>query len=208
MILRQHGPTAATVAVRRARRRRGRLAIVGSVVLLTNLAACGGEQESAETSKGDTDFASAMTQHHAQTLQLLNMPQTLRLDADLVSWTDPTRSERFNEIDDLTAMLRAWGAEVPATGLDHASEGDHVEFDTSIEGILSDDAVSEVRRAKGAKFVDAWFQALLDHERGALALAQAYVDQGDDAAALRFAERDVERHTDLISTLERLAGRS
>jgi uncharacterized protein (DUF305 family) len=177
-----------------------------SAALLLPLAGCGGaSDEAGGVSETDIQFASAVTQHHAQTLQLLNLPQSLRMPDNAVEWTDPSRAERMSEIDDLTVMLESWDAEVPTTGLDHASEGDHVEFDASIDGILAERAVEEVRRAKGDAFADVWFAALLAHERGAVDLAQEQVSRGSDAGAVRFAEQDIDRHNALIATLERLA---
>lgn len=180
--------------------------LVTSAALLVSLTGCGGtSDEAGGVGEADIRFASSMTQHHAQTLQLLNLPQTLQMPDDAVKWTDPSRVERMSEIDDLTAMLESWGADVPATGLDHASEGDHVEFDASIDGILAAQAVEEIRRAKGDAFADVWFAALLEHERGAVDLAQEQVRSGSDARAVRFAEQDIDRHSALIAVLERLA---
>lgn len=180
--------------------------MVASVALLMLLAGCGDtSEEAAGASEADIEFASAMTQHHAQTLQLLNFPQTLQMPDKAVAWTDPSRTERMSEIDDLKVMLESWNAEVPKTGLDHASEGEHVELDASIDGILSGEAVEEIRHAKGDAFADAWFAALLEHERGAIELAHEQVQSGTDPAAVRFAEDDIDRHSALIATLERLA---
>lgn len=183
------------------------LGLVASGALLALLAGCGGASEEAagSVSEADIRFASAMTQHHAQTLQLLNFPQTLQMPDRAVEWTDPSRAERMGEIDELTAMLEGWDAEVPTTGLDHASEGDDVEFDASIDGILAAGAIEEIRRARGDAFADTWFAALLEHERGALDLAREQLASGSDAGAVRFAEQDVERHGALIATLERLS---
>lgn len=181
--------------------------LVASGALLFPVAGCGGasEEPAGAASEADIQFASAMTQHHAQTLQLLNFPQTLEMPDRAVEWTDPMRAERMSEIDDLTAMLESWDAEVPTTGLDHASEGDHVEFDASIDGVLDPGVVEEIRRARGDTFADAWFAALLEHESGALDLAREQVRSGSDVGAVRFAEQDVHRHQALVATLERLA---
>lgn len=179
----------------------------GATLLVVTLTACGGQAGSPDREASDVDarFASAMTQHHAQTLQLLNLPQTLQLGDKAVAWTDSSRTERMAEIEELSALLREWGEDVPDTGLDHASEGDLVEFDVSIDGVLTAGEVSQIRRAEGEAFAEEWFGAFLEHERGALALAQAQVEVGADEAAVRFAEQDVERHEQLIKTLERLA---
>lgn len=193
------------MSIRRALRTSA--AATTAATLLVATAGCGGEDKAGPggPSNADARFAAAMTQHHAQTLQLLNMPQTLKLSERAVAWTDPTRTERTDEINRLSDLLREWGEEVPDTGLEHSHEGEHMEFDAGIDGVLAQDRVAEVRRTKGDAFARAWFQALLEHEQGALALAEAQVEHGSDDAAVRFAEQDVERHADLIETLERLA---
>lgn len=170
-------------------------------------ASCGGDDagKADGASKTDVEFASAMTQHHAQTLQLFNMPQTLKMPSGSVEWTDPARTQRMEEISKLTRLLEDWDAPVPETGLDHASEGQHVEFDAGIEGVLSEEAVASVRRKRGPAFAEAWIEALLEHERGAVELARAEAENGSDAEAVRFAKQDVSRHQATTRTLERLA---
>lgn len=185
-----------------------RTACVGLVMAAAGtsvLAGCG--SRSGESGPSDTDiaFATAMTQHHAQTLQLLNQQQSLRLPPDAVAWTDPTRADRLGEIEDLTQLLEQWDQPVPATGLDHASEGEEVVFDDSVPGVLGAEAMSAVRESRGSAFEPAWFQALIKHERGAVELAREEVREGEDPAAVRFAKQDLERHEELLATLEQLA---
>ena len=183
--------------------------LLAAVLLAVLLASCGDSSvgSTASGSADDVEFASAMTQHHAQTLQLLNMPQTLRMPTVAVSWVDATRTDLFKEIEDLSQMLKARGAKVPETGLSHASEGRHIEFDSSISGILPEKDMTKLLGLRGDEFSKAWFAALLLHERGALSLAQAEAADGEDPALVRFADNDVERHRALVASLqERLGG--
>ena len=176
-------------------------------MLVLALVGCGDDQsaEGGGPNAADARFAQAVVQHHAQTLQLIQMPQTLQMPTRRVTWIETARTERLSEIEDLSDLLHDWGQQVPSTGLEHADEGDQPEFDASIDGVLTGDEVSQVRRAKGDLFVHAWFQALIDHERGALALAAAQIETGEDPSAIDFARADVKRHTKVIEKLQELA---
>lgn len=98
------------------------------------LAACGGDPDSGgapsattTASNGDVyadvTFATAMIQHHARALVMVDLAAGRPLDPDVQTLTEQIRDARAPEIETMTDWLTAWDQEVPATVRDHAPAG-------------------------------------------------------------------------------------
>ena len=173
-------------------------------------AGCGSDEQAdpAGFNQPDAAFATQMAQHHAQTMQLVNLPETRALPASAWAWTEGVRTRRLKELHTLTRLLRSWDQPVPETGMQHADEGKHVQFDTAIAGIAPERDIHALSRLRGVQLRDKWLQLLIEHERGAVELADNEVARGQNAEALEFARADRDRHATLITQLQELAGRS
>jgi uncharacterized protein (DUF305 family) len=173
------------------------------------LAACGegGPGEASVLDAADTEYATSVVSHHAQTLALLDL--TLGrddLDPQIGVFADQARSGLFAEVNAATRRLAAWGAKVPRTALEH-SHDDTVTYDTSVAGVLSSDQLNTLAQTDGRAFENAWLRALITHERGALKLAVAGAQNGENVAAVAAAQKDQQVHEDHIEALTRLAAR-
>ena len=94
-----------------SRLRRSRV-LVAMAVAAMGVSACGTSSDSATGISGaDVSFASGMTQHHAQTMQLVNLVALQGLPARQWVWTDSVRQRRLSEITQLTRMLRSGTAQ-------------------------------------------------------------------------------------------------
>jgi uncharacterized protein (DUF305 family) len=169
------------------------------------LGGCGSDPDG--VNEADTRFATHQVAHHAQTVHLLN----LSLGRDAVSreasvLSDDTRARHLTEIGTLSRWLRSHDVPVPDTGLAHADEGEAVEFDTSVPGVLAADEVDAVQDSGAATFEDAWLDALVKHERGAVRIAEAEIEDGHNAAMVAFAEKDRTAHARRLARLRGLAG--
>lgn len=170
----------------------------------TALAGCGGDHSG--FNDADVRFASDMTQHHAQTVQLVNLPLRHRVPTQDVSWTDSARARRFRELQAYARLLRSWQEKVPDTGLEHSDEGKHVTFDARIPGVLTETQMRALERSTDQEFTRLWLRQLIRHERAAVRMAAAEVADGQNARAVALARKDERVHGALVTRLRRLAG--
>jgi uncharacterized protein (DUF305 family) len=159
------------------------------------------------TSNADVAFAASMTQHHAQTMQLVNLTQVRSLPVRQWAWTDSVRRRQLSEITQLSRMLRHWDRPVPETGLQHADEGKHLRFDTTVPGVLADDQIEALHRLRGRVLAQQWLGLLITHEEGAVRMADAEVNEGADDDAVGFARTDRARHVAVLVHLRALLER-
>ncbi|NUR06044.1 MAG: DUF305 domain-containing protein [Nocardioidaceae bacterium] len=178
---------------------RAATALAAAVGLTIGLSGCG-----SDPNETDTSWAKDVTEHHAQTVQLINLPLARPVPQAAVAWTDRARERRVTELAQVERMLDGWQEKVPETGLDHADEGKHVTFDPSIPGVLDAADVERVTALRGRAFVDAWLRRLIAHEQGAVTLAQREIDDGANAEAVAFAKQDMEVHQRQVAQLQSL----
>ena len=88
------------------------------------------------------------------------------------------------EIETLSGWLEAWGAEATSsTGMDHGST-DH--GDTG--GMMSDEDMQALADTSGAEFDRVFLTMMVEHHRGATAMAEAEVADGQNPDAIAMAE--------------------
>jgi uncharacterized protein (DUF305 family) len=170
------------------------------------LGGCGGDPNG--HNEADVEFASDVAAHHAQTVHLVNL--TLgrpSVGGGVSRLADQARMRRLTEIDDVSRWLTSWNQKVPETGLEHRDEGKHVAFDASIPGVLTSAQTKALASHAGPGFRAAWLDRLIAHERGAIEIASAEVEQGQNARAVAFAKKDRAAHRAQLADLKRLLKR-
>lgn len=184
------------------------LAAAGAAVALTASALAGCSQDPGEDPTGvndaDVTYVSSVVAHHAQSIQLLNLRPQQPADLQVGLWVDSARMRRLHELHVTERMLRGWDRPVPETGLDHSDEGKHIEFDTDIAGVLPHARVRTIEAAKGDAFNRSWLSALLEHELGAVRLAEAEIAAGQNAETVALAEKDRAAHAAQAERLRRM----
>jgi uncharacterized protein (DUF305 family) len=179
------------------------LATCSGLAAATVLAGCGADPNG--FNDADVRFAADMTQHHAQTVRLVNLPLRHRVPTADGMWTDAARTRLFSELQVLERLLRSWGEKVPETGLDHSDEGKHITFDAAIPGVLTGQEMQALEQAPDRAFTRVWLQQLIRHERAAVRMAADEVADGQNAKAVALARRDKAAHAALVAKLEQLA---
>jgi hypothetical protein len=104
-------------------------------------------------------------------------------------------------------MLVGCGTKFPETGLDQADEGKQVEFDSSIQGVLTADEVKKVASKQGTAFTRSWLTLLTAHEKGAVELAQHELDAGQNERAMELANKDLTAHQQRVDAMQRMLSR-
>jgi uncharacterized protein (DUF305 family) len=190
---------------RLARWRWAQVSVSAAALILSGCSTA--ERRAPGISNADVAFAAGMTQHHAQTMQLVNLAQVRSLPVRQWAWTDSVRRRQLSEITRLTRMLRHWDRSVPETGLQHADEGKHLRFDTTVPGVLVDDQIEALHRLRGRELAQQWLGLLITHEEGAVRIADTEVSEGADADAVGFARDDRARHAAVLVHLRALLER-
>ena len=183
-------------------RRAATLAAAAAALAVT--AGCGSDPEA--YNDADVTYATDVTAHHAQTLQVLDLSLGRQnLDPELGAIADETRTRLFAEVDVIQTWLKTNDQPVPKTALQHTHD-DEQTYDTSIAGMLSADQLHQLETTNDRNFQAAWLDALIAHEKGAVELAQTAVDDAQNAELLERAEADLARHEEQLDTLQDLAG--
>lgn len=174
-----------------------------TVTTASTLAGCGGDSD--DHNDADVAYATDVTVHHAQTLQVLDLSLGREsLDPQLGTLADGTRRRIFAEVEVTQTWLKRNGEEVPRTALEH-SHSDQPTYDTSIPGVLPEDRLHQLENAGDREFQAAWLKALITQEEGAVELAEAAVENAGNAEITKAAEADLEHHREQLDRLREIA---
>ena len=173
--------------------------------VLGSTAAC--SSEDSRPNAADRAYTTRVVEHHAQTLQILDLALGRPgLSSRVGSVADTTRREMFSEANTATRRLRAWHAPIPVTALEHHEMTSKPHFDPSIPGMLSARDLASLQHTKNGKFLSAWFGRLISHEAGAVQLARIELADGSDQATVAAARADMSRHRQRLAVLRSLRG--
>jgi uncharacterized protein (DUF305 family) len=117
-----------------------------------------------------------------------------RLAAAIQAAQDP-------EIKVMSGWLTTWGKPVPSP-----QHGSHHGTD-EMPGMMTEDELSELGRAKGSMFDRMWLQMMIRHHQGAVAMAKTEQTAGKDPAAVALAKKIEADQNREIATMKRLLGR-
>lgn len=183
---------------------RGLAAAVTTAAL--TLTACGSEETQTrnKTQHNDADvaFATGMIPHHAQALMMVDMTMGRDLDPPVRRLTEDIRAAQTPEIETMTDWLEDWGEPIPPTPRDHVNApghgggehgGDEHGGDMdAMPGMMSEQQLDDLERARGERFEDRWLQMMIEHHEGAVEMAEVEQREGRFRPAVELAE-DIER---------------
>ncbi|MEV0289035.1 DUF305 domain-containing protein [Kribbella sp. NPDC050820] len=180
--------------------------VFSTTVLVLALAGCGeavapepgSTATAAAFNDADVRFASQMIPHHQQAVQMASMagyqattPEVKRLAVAIKAAQDP-------EIKVMSGWLTTWGKPVPSP--EHGGHGAAEEA----PGMMGEEEMSELGKAKGAAFDQAWMQLMIRHHQGAVTMATAEQKSGKDPAAIALAKKIQAAQTAEITTMQNL----
>lgn len=203
---------------------RGAAALTAAATLSFVLAACGGdaatetaggaapadlpttaEQVEGENNEADVTFAQGMIPHHRQAVRMSELaleraedPEVLALAAEIAAAQEP-------EILTMTAFLEAWGAEVPAEGMDASMEMEGMDHG-GMAGMMSPEQMAELETAEGAAFDEMFLTLMVEHHEGAVDMAETELDEGQNPTAQELAQAIVDTQESEIARMQDLLG--
>lgn len=195
-----------------------------AAALSLSLAACGDDEVSADPSAvqsanngdvfndADVQFATDMIPHHAQAIQMVTLTQGRPLAPEVEALANAIREAQSPEVESMVDWLTAWGAEVPATTLDHSNAGhdmsDMDSDDNSMDmpGMMSFDEMNALENASDGEFQDMWLSMMIEHHTGAIEMAKTEQSDGEFPAAIELATAIESSQQIEIETMQGLLG--
>lgn len=141
----------------------------------------------AEHNDQDVAFAQGMIPHHQQAVDMAEMAKEKATNPQVKDLASRIEGAQAPEIQQLTEMLGQWGAAVESTtsdmpGMDHGdmSGGD---------GMMTSEEMQKLDQATGADFDRMWVQMMIEHHQGAVDMAKAELEKGENADAKALAQK-------------------
>ena len=169
----------------------------------------------------DVDFATAMIPHHAQAIEMVTLTDARTLDPAVKQLADTIRDAQAPEVETMVDWLTAWGEEIPPTSLDHSNAGhdmddmddmgDDMGDDTGgmaddVPGMMTAEDMQALATASDAEFQDLWLRMMVEHHKGAIAMAKRERADGRFPDAVSLAESIETSQRAEIAQLEALIG--
>ncbi|QGG96276.1 DUF305 domain-containing protein [Actinomarinicola tropica] len=162
-----------------------------------------GGSEGTEPNQADIEFTRAMIVHHEQAIEMSALAED-RAEAEEVRGLATRIGEAQQpEIDRMQEWLEAWGEDAAdaGTGMDH----DGMEMgDGNSMGMMSGDDMEQLEAANGPEFDRAFLEMMIEHHRGAIAMAQDVLTEGSHPAVLALADGIVSDQEAEVEEIERL----
>ncbi|MGW2093515.1 DUF305 domain-containing protein [Promicromonospora sukumoe] len=162
------------------------------------LAACSGSEEPGQHAghnDADVMFAQMMIPHHEQAVEMADVVLA-RPDADprVADLATQVKAAQAPEIEELDGWLDTWGAERTAEHDGHAG----------MDGMMSEADLQALGAATGPEADRLFLEQMVAHHEGAVEMAQAQVEDGEDAGAVEMAQTIVDTQAAEIVTMEEL----
>jgi len=151
---------------------------------------------SAEHNDADITFAQMMIPHHQQAVDMADLAAEKATDARVKTLAGKIQGAQAPEIEELTALLEAWGTKPEATdmpGMDHGSMGD---------GMMTDDQMTQLEGSTGTGFDTMWLQMMIEHHEGAVTMAKAELEQGKNPDAKALAQKIIDAQEAEITEMQ------
>jgi uncharacterized protein (DUF305 family) len=165
----------------------------------------GGSPDSAASvvqtfNKADVKFAQTMIPHHEQAIEMSDMILAKSgVDREVTKLAQQVKDAQGPEMTTMTGFLTAWNQPLIP---DHSAEADEHHWDA--EGMLTPEEMQELTTADGRTGQQLFLEGMIEHHKGAVAMVQDEIDNGQNPDALRLAQAIKDRQTAEIETMESL----
>ena len=205
------------------RRLRPLLVLVAAAVLL---AACGGDggddpamaPTSAETdgaevqpNQADVEFTQSMIVHHEQAIEMAALAEDRAEAEEVRALATRIGEAQQPEIDRMRSWLDAWGEDAPDSGSDmegmdgmDGMEGMDMGGGDAGMGMMSGEDMDQLEAASGAEFDRMFLEMMIEHHRGAIAMAEEVLVDGSHPDVLELAEDVVSDQEAEVQEMEQL----
>ncbi len=145
----------------------------------------------AEHNSADISFAQQMIPHHTQAIMMSDiLLEKDNINPQVVSLAQQIKDAQQPEIEQMQSWLKQWGA--PLEGQGHNMDmGTSMAPGTSpmpsMMGMMSPEQMQQLRDAQGAEASRLFLTQMIEHHRGAIAMAKTEIQDGQSPEAIALA---------------------
>ena len=187
------------------------LTMTAPLALMLALAGCGGSAGTGDTpgmhhgsaapsaavadvAMADQMFVTMMIPHHEQAIEMADILLAKEgVDARVVGIAERIKAAQGPEIQLMESWLEDWGVEEGSAGMDHG------------DGMMTEADMTALRDADGATAGRLFLEQMVIHHEGAVDMAEAALDSGEDPDVRALAEQVIEDQNAEITEMQELA---
>lgn len=156
----------------------------------------------------DVTFAQGMIPHHQQAIEMSDMLLAKQgIDGRVVSLANEIKAAQGPEIQQLQGWLSEWGVSATASpGAGMPGMPGHDMGNVGGGGMMTEEDMTALRDAQGVEASRLFLTQMIEHHRGAVAMAQTEVDNGQFAPAIEMARSIIASQQNEIETMEQILG--
>lgn len=148
--------------------------------------------------QADTEFAQMMIVHHEGAIEMADLAIENAAAEEVRTLAEGISAAQGPEIDEMTSWLQAWGE-------DTAPEHGGMQMDgMEMDGMSQEEAMTELGSLSGPEFDQRFLEFMIEHHLGAVEMAKAELENGENPQALELAEQIIEDQQAEISEMEQL----
>jgi len=219
-----------------SRRARTAALLTAAALSCGALSACGGSSDTERSSSSprsgqsgppvpaskpfnaaDVAFATAMIQHHAQALAMVDLTHGRHLSPRAHRLAQQILEAQGPQIQTMTGWLHAWHRPVPETVRDHMNAEDEggmggmstdspANAGSDLPGMMSAREMSALESASDADFESRWLRMMIEHHEGAVEMARTEQSHGEYADATALARTIATSQAKEIARMRSLLG--
>ncbi|MBW0285691.1 DUF305 domain-containing protein [Rhodococcus sp. FH8] len=173
--------------------------------------------------QADVTFAEQMIPHHSQAVEMSDMLLSKDgIDPRVTALAEQIKAAQGPEIEQLQAWLTSWGQSSSSSGMNMPTTSHNMEGMTpstsmnmpmpmpsesmgtmpGMEGMMSAEDMTALQNAQGTDAAKLFLTQMIDHHRGAVAMAQTEVDSGQYSEAISMAQNIISTQNEEITTME------
>ena len=156
----------------------------------------------------DVEFMQGMVPHHAQAVIMARWAASHGARADVQRISLRIGAAQSDEIAMMRRWLRERGQDVPdSTATRHVMKMGGMSHDMMMPGMLTDEQMTALDRARGARFDRLFLEGMIGHHRGAILMVETLLRNGNaghDETVFRFANDVVSDQSAEISVMLRM----
>lgn len=150
----------------------------------------------ADYNAADEMFLTMMIPHHQQAIDMADMILAKDdVDAEVVDLANQIKDAQGPEIETMLGWLQDWGVDYDQHSMDGMPHGD---------GMMSDDDMAVLDAADGPEASRLFLEQMITHHQGAIEMAEAEVESGENPDAVALAEQVITDQTAEIATMQEL----
>lgn len=195
-----------------------RLLLLLTIAALALSAACGssdngtssaGSKESSDHNAADVVFVQGMVPHHEQAVEMADIALGKAKNPQVKDLASRIKAAQGPEIELMRGWLADWNEPIASKSkmgdgtMSHGSSGGKMS-----EGMMTESGMRDLKASSGDDFDKLFLQGMLEHHKGAVAMAKIELGEGKFPKAKELAQKIVQSQQLEITEMEELLGNS